>query len=92
MTAGLWFIVASVLAALVCAAAGAIALARALHGLATRVKTMTIPELDLDGARRAIERIQEDVTLMTALFERMQRALQAIDTEVRAMLRVFSQE
>lgn len=90
MSWGGWFIVAAVIAAGALVFAGTVRGALAARDLATRMRTMAKLDIDVDRVRSSVERIQRDVTAMTALIERARAALTAIDANVRAMIRAFS--
>jgi len=92
VTAGLWFMVAALCAAFVLAVAGGVCLAREARALVLRAMSIEPPALNLEGARRSLERLQSDVEAMTELLVRMQAALRDIESGMRAMMRAFSRE
>ncbi len=92
MKAGLWFIVAAVSVAVALLAAGGFRLARETHALAVRASSVQLPVIDVDRARRSLQRLQHDADALTVLLLRLQAALLGIEDGVRAMARAFSRE
>lgn len=92
MSLGLWFVLGAIVLACALFAGGTVRVALATRSLMRRAGSMTKLDIDLDKARATIAHIESDLTQMAELFGRAQEAMAAIDTEVRAMLRVFSRE
>ncbi len=92
MTAGLWFVVAAVGLALALLLFGVARVARETRMLVVRAKSIELPPIDVNRARRLLERLQHDADTMTVLLLRMQAALLGIEDGVRAMVRAFSRE
>ncbi|MGH7737861.1 MAG: hypothetical protein ACREMP_08355 [Candidatus Tyrphobacter sp.] len=90
MSAGLWFIIVSLVIAACLIGAGAVRLGIAAYALMQGASAVRLPRLDIEGARRALLRLQSDLAEMGKLFGRARVALDAIDQEVRAMIRAFS--
>lgn len=90
MSAGLWFLVAAILAALCLAIAGLVRFVAAARALVVRAAAMALPEIDLTRAQASMQRIHDDLDAMTALLERARLAIARIDADVRAIVRAFS--